>query len=105
MCALSDGRRGLDLQWSAWHSLTRDGWRRLPESRRPGLYRVRYAGTERLAYVGETGGMLRDRLSDLERGARATTMPFCDPHSAAPGLWALRQQGYEFEVALAPVAA
>jgi hypothetical protein len=50
------------------------------------------------------GGMtLRKRLG-MQRGVYAAEMPYTDPHTAAPALWALRQTaGVEYEVSVAPV--
>ena len=53
----------------------------------PGLYRIRVAGQDQLAYVGQTGRNLRERLGDLMRHTLAEEMPFNDPHTAAPKLW------------------
>ena len=56
----------------------------------PGLYRVRVQGRDQLAYVGQTGRDLRERVGMLTRGTLATEMPFNDPHTAAPKLWSFR---------------
>jgi hypothetical protein len=46
---------------------------------------------------------LRKRLA-MQRGVYAADMPYTDPHTAAPALWALRQQtGAGYEVSVAPV--
>lgn len=48
-------------------------------------------------YVGQTGRSLRERLGALSR-CHSDTMPYRDPHTAAPALWALRHStGCEFE--------
>ena len=63
-----------------------------------GIYRVRVRGQNQLAYIGQTGRNLRERLSDLRRNTLAIEMPFNDPHTAAPSLWAWRDaEGYEYE--------
>jgi hypothetical protein len=55
-------------------------------------------GQSELAYIGQTGRNLRERLSDLRRNTLAKDMPFNDPHTAAPSLWAWRDaEGYEYE--------
>jgi hypothetical protein len=61
---------------------------------RPGVYRVRRVGWSALDYLGQTGTgtmTLRKRISML-RGVYGPVMPYRDPHTAAPGLWALRHQ-------------
>ena len=50
-----------------------------------GLYRVRAVDDALLAYVGQTGRSLRERVSAL-RGAFGREMPYRDPHTAAPAL-------------------
>jgi hypothetical protein len=56
----------------------------------PGLYRIRRRGREDLDYLGQTGLTLRQRVVML-RGVFGDVMPYRDPHTAGPGLWALRQ--------------
>jgi hypothetical protein len=68
----------------------------------PGFYRVRVAGRGRLAYIGQTGRNLRDRVSALALGTLAAEMPFNDPHTAAPKLWSFRDaEGLGYEVSVA----
>ena len=92
----------LDLNWSPWISFDANKleWRMFPKE--PGLYRVRPKNGDFLVYVGETGRTLRERLSALRKGALSELMPFNDPHTAAPNLWAYRQEehwNYECSVA------
>jgi hypothetical protein len=69
----------------------------------PGLYRVRRAGTREVVYIGQTGVGIRARVRML-RGIAGGEMPYRDPHTAAPALWALVQStGCVFEVAGLPV--
>jgi hypothetical protein len=67
------------------------------------LYRIRRVGWSGLDYLGQTGMgtmTLRKRISML-RGVYGPVMPYRDPHTAAPGLWALRHQtGCDFEVSV-----
>jgi hypothetical protein len=66
------------------------------------VYRVRVVGRDELAYVGQTGRNLRERLRGLGAGLHAAEMPFNDPHTAAPKLWSYRDgDGIEFEVSAA----
>jgi hypothetical protein len=39
-----------------------------------------------LAYIGQTGRSLRQRVCALVHGTLADAMPFNDPHTAAPRL-------------------
>jgi len=68
------------------------------------LYRVRRLADEReLLYIGQTGRSLRGRLGQLNVAYRVD-MPYNDPHTAAPALWALRHRNQcEFEVSVAEV--
>ena len=96
---------GCTLAWSPW--VPHLGcWRGSTIPDVPGLYRIRRVGQSCLDYVGQTGKgemTLRKRLG-MQRGIYAAEMPYTDPHTAAPALWALRQTaGVEFEVAAAPV--
>jgi hypothetical protein len=90
------------LQWSAWSPLlgaSRDSM--IPHA--PGLYRIRRIGREDLDYIGQTGRSLRGRLGML-MGIYAQVMPYADPHTAGPALWALRHAtGCEFEASVVPV--
>jgi hypothetical protein len=93
------------LSWSAFvpFGAARDQMRTI--TKEPGLYRGRVAGAPRLAYVGQTGRDLRDRVSSLARGALAPEMPFNDPHTAAPKLWSYRvADRLEYEVSVAECA-
>lgn len=86
-------------QWSDWVPLHSAGSNRLVPAH-PGLYRIRRIGAGELAYIGQTGGSLRGRLGMLG-GVYRVEMPYRDPHTAAPALWALRHRdgcGYEASV-------
>jgi hypothetical protein len=74
------------------------------------LYTVVYMGRQG-AEVGAGGQQffdspmeaVRKRLG-MQRGVYAAEMPYTDPHTAGPALWALRQTpGVEYEVSVAPV--
>jgi hypothetical protein len=67
----------------------------------PGLYRIRSVETGRILYIGQTGRSLRSRLGSL-RGVYGDVMPYNDPHTAGPALWAHRIEfGETFEVSVA----
>jgi hypothetical protein len=72
----------------------------------PGLSRIRRIGWDDLDYIGQTGMgtmTLRKRLGML-RGVYGELMPYRDPHTAGPALWALyHQTGEDFEVSVVPV--
>jgi len=90
-------------RWSAWDELRGAGRnRRIPSG--PGLYRIRRSGGESgLDYIGQTGRSLRGRLGQVN-GLYHAQMPYRDPHTAAPALWALRHRdGCDFEVAVIQV--
>jgi hypothetical protein len=93
------------LRWGAWRPLA--GASRDPEiPQLPGLYRIRRMGRDDLDYIGQTGMgtmTLRKRLGML-RGVYDELMPYRDPHTAGPALWALfHQTGEDFEVSVVPV--
>ena len=70
----------------------------------PGVYRVRLKSRDQLAYIGQTGRTLRERLLGLRRHTLAEEMPFDDPHTAACRLWSYRDaEKYEYECSAAPV--
>ena len=85
-----------DLNWSPWFSLHEIG-RNREVAVRPGLYRIRAVETGRILYVGQTGRSLRARLGSL-RGIYGELMPYNDPHTVGPALWAHRiDTGETFE--------
>lgn len=71
-----------------------------------GIYRVRRIGMEGWDYIGQTGSgqmNLRRRMAML-KGIYLDEMPYRDPHTAGPALWALLQStGTAFEVSFCPV--
>src|SRR5215831_14162310 len=89
--------------WSGWMPLRMAGQNRRIWAA-PGLYRIRRVGDDRaLAYIGQTGRLLRERLAQL-RGVYRDEMPYRDPHTAAPTLWALRDRDQcDFEASVVEV--
>lgn len=91
--------------WSAWvpfeHFTERRGI--LPVEQ--GVYRVRPVEGDCLMYIGQTGRSLRQRLSELSKYRKTPDlMPYNDPHTAAPSLWAWRDAtGMDFECSGAPL--
>jgi hypothetical protein len=105
--AVTDNRHSMSspafpaLNWSPWRPL--DGCWVDPGLTSPGLYRIRRIGRENLDYIGQTGLRLRQRLAML-RSVYGPEMPYRDPHTAAPALWAQRQLGGEdYEASTSPV--
>ncbi|HEU4557561.1 MAG TPA: GIY-YIG nuclease family protein [Longimicrobium sp.] len=92
------------FSWSEWSKLE-DCVTGGPIPPQPGLYRIRRVGRAELDYIGQSGqgGMhLRKRLAML-KGVYGLEMPYRDPHTAGPGLWALLREGARFEVSFACV--
>lgn len=81
-----------DLVWSNWRSLDAGTFSEVPKE--PGLYRIRHRNEERnfLEYIGESGDTRR-RIQSLARGVFAEEMPYRDPHTAAPCLWGVYDNG------------
>ena len=79
----------LGLNWTEWRRLDTKELGEIP--RKAGIYRVRHPDRSGLEYIGETGNSngLRTRIQQLSRGTRAEEMPYRDPHTSAPCLWAL----------------
>lgn len=91
----------LDAEWSEWVSFDpADGY--LSDlSTSAGVYRIRHSERKGLEYIGETGRSTRGRVRALARGTYADEMPYRDPHTAAPCLWAVRQEdGPTFELSV-----
>jgi hypothetical protein len=88
------------LSWTPWVPL--DGcWREGLIPQETGLYRIRQVGQTDLDYIGQTGMTLGKRLAMLS-GVYRPVMPYRDPHTAGPALWALRHAtGCCFEVSVA----
>jgi hypothetical protein len=76
-------------QWSDWQPLSKAG-RNKAIPRDAGLYRIRRVGQPHLDYIGQTGMGLRQRLGMLS-GVYKDFMPYNDPHTAGPALWAQKQ--------------
>src|SRR5262245_44072224 len=92
-----------DLSWTAWIPL-REAFEHAVLPTKPALDRIRRAGRRDLDYIGQTGAGLRGRVRQL-RGIDRVPMPYRDPHTAGPALWALLQsEDAVFEVSVCPVA-
>ncbi|MFA4876462.1 MAG: hypothetical protein WC586_03540 [Methanoregula sp.] len=96
-----------NLPWTPWvpFSATKTEFRTVPNE--PGLYRIRPAGKDFLVYISETNRTLHQRLNELRLNLkRDDLMPWNDPDTSAPMLWALRDaEGYEYECSAAPLDA
>lgn len=76
---------------------------RLPAE--PGIYRIRQQGAERLHYVGQTGSgtMVLPKRMAMLKGIYGPEMPYRDPHTVAPALWAdLQRTGTDYELSVLP---
>ncbi|SEW01259.1 GIY-YIG nuclease family protein [Natrinema salifodinae] len=92
----------MGVDWSEWLSLDLVDGDLTAISTDPGLYRVRHCDRDGLEYIGQTGRSTRGRVSALARNVHSKEMPFRDPHTAAPCLWAVRDRdGPAFEVSTA----
>lgn len=83
------GRSWGNIQWSSWVTLDADVLQSAPSE--PGLYRVRHTSREGLSYIGESSDTNR-RTRALARRTHNEEMPYRDPHTAAPCLWALQDK-------------
>jgi hypothetical protein len=95
------------LPWSPWvpFTATKEEFRQIP--REPGLYRIRPTGKDFLVFIGETRRTVHDRLNELRHTLRRTDlMPWNDPITEAPALWAWQDaEGFEYECSAAPLDA
>jgi hypothetical protein len=78
-----------EIHWSDWQPLFQAG-RNKTFPRDAGMYRIRRVGHQSLDYIGQTGMGLRQRLGMLS-GVYKEVMPYNDPHTAGPALWAQKQ--------------
>ncbi|AIW13331.1 hypothetical protein VITU102760_15040 [Vibrio tubiashii] len=90
--------------WSDWLPLNGglNVYHKIPV-KHAGVYRIRARKLEKLIYIGQTGRCLRQRLRALSKGVYSDTMPWNDPHTAAPNLWVWMQEehfDYEFSFIL-----
>jgi hypothetical protein len=97
----------LSLPWSPWVPFTADKheFRQIPKE--PGLYRIRPVGKDFLMYIGETRRTVHERVNELRHNIKRTDlMPWNDPHTAAPSLWAWQDaEGFEYECSATPLDA
>ena len=90
----------LEQEWTEWIPLKSNQKKRkiIPTSQ--GIYRVRAEGHSGLVYVGQTNNLKR-RTASLARHLDNEAMPYNDPHTAAPNLWAWRQEKeWSYEVSV-----
>ncbi|MBL0387442.1 hypothetical protein JJB07_12340 [Tumebacillus sp. ITR2] len=69
------------------------------------MYRIKPVGHDKLYYIGQTGRNLKERVvGALVKHTQSEDMPFNDPHTAAPSLWAWQDaEGLAFEFSVAPM--
>lgn len=96
-----------NLNWSDWTAFDGVKLKELKELEgSAGFYRIRVSDRPVLAYIGQAGRDLGQGLRDLRRNVLALSMPFSDPHPAAPSLWAWKDaegHAYQYSVALSQV--
>jgi predicted GIY-YIG superfamily endonuclease len=89
------------LTWTPWIRLKAGRNERKTIPKTQGVYRVRPHNEKFLVYVGQTTN-LKNRTSSLASNSYKQEMPWNDPHTAAPNLWAWRQEkGWDYEVSVA----
>jgi hypothetical protein len=95
--------KGVPYEWTGWVDLeTALIGSVLPSG--AGLYRIRRVGDEGLDYIGQTGVGISARVRML-LGITREVMPYRDPHTAGPALWALlHSTRCAFEVSGLPIA-
>jgi len=89
-----------DQEWTDWIPLRSTQKKRkiIPTSQ--GIYRVRAERYSGLVYLGQTNNLKR-RTASLARHLDNEAMPYNDPHTAAPNLWAWRKEkGWSYEVSV-----
>lgn len=92
----------LGLSWSQWESLEPSKELSSRVSTDEGLYRVRHEDLPGLVYIGETGSSIRERVHALANGVFSGKMPYRDPHTASPCLWAIVDAyGPQLEISVA----
>lgn len=92
----------LDLEWTPWKSLQSGSGTIATLPTDPGLYRARHDDIDGLVYVGETGRSVRGRVRSFAGGIFDGEMPYRDPHTASPCLWAIVDRyGPELEISVA----
>lgn len=94
-----------DLQWSPWVSFDQVLEKRDLLPKEPGMYRIKPKGLNQLVYIRQTSRSLRQRVAaELAKHSLQLEMPYNDPHTAAPSLWAWHDaEGYEYECSGAPI--
>jgi predicted GIY-YIG superfamily endonuclease len=90
------------LTWTPWINLKANSSERNNIEKKQGVYRVRAKNNPTLIYLGQTTN-LKTRTSSLATNTYSVTMPWNDPHTAAPNLWAWRQdKKWDYEVSVSP---
>lgn len=93
------------FSWSNWQPL-KNCWTNGYLPAVSGLYRIRRISRNDLDYIGQTGTgkmNLSKRLAML-KDIYKKEMPYSDPHTVGPALWALLDQSHcQFEVSFLPI--
>jgi hypothetical protein len=93
-----------DLKWTEWIKFSDKG--RIKEfPSKSGFYRIKASNQDELFYIGQTGRTLRERVRMLITNSLKEDMPYNDPHTAAPSLWAwIDSNSLMFEASCAPIS-
>ncbi|OKY78313.1 MAG: GIY-YIG superfamily endonuclease [Candidatus Methanohalarchaeum thermophilum] len=84
--------------WSNWIQLNHSQVLESDVKHVDGVYKIRARELPGYVYIGETSN-LRRRIRTLDRKINQGEIPFRDPHTAAPCLWAINQEfGPKLEV-------
>jgi len=79
------------INWSEWTPLFPTGdLDVIPQE--PGIYLVSHASLSGVQYVGHSRTDLRDRIRRMGYSIDSDEMPYRDPHTAAPCLWAIAEE-------------
>ena len=90
-----------ELDWTSWIRINAGRYERRTIPNSQGVYRIRPQGQDFLVYIGQTNHLKR-RTGMLALNSYKNEMPWNDPHTAAPNLWAWRQEkDWEYEVSVA----
>ncbi|WP_179204629.1 AlbA family DNA-binding domain-containing protein [Halobacterium hubeiense] len=87
-----------EQNWSKWYSILPPDEQQI-EYEGPGILRICHSKLSGIHYVGHTQDSVQNRVGSLGYELDSEEMPYTNPFSAAPCLWAIQQElGDEFFV-------